>query len=282
MKTRDKSNGGLLAAGQPDDSSGSTGTSVAIRLQDVSFEYRSEEPVITDVSLAVSTGRVLAVVGPSGCGKTTIMNMLAGSERPRKGSVSIGGTPPRAGRPDVSYMLARDALLPWRTALQNVELPLELRRGLSRRQIRQVAEDRLAEVGLKDKANCYPAELSHGMRQRVALARTLSTEPQVLLLDEPFSALDAQTRVILQGQFCRLTEQRGLTTVLITHDLGEAVAVADDVVILTNRPARAKAVIPIGIPRPRVVTDLQNDPLFHSLYEQAWVELRDEVKESAW
>ena len=179
-------------------------------------------------------------------------------------------------------MLARDALLAWRTSLQNVMLPLELRGGMSSAEMRAIATDRLAEVGLKSRLGSYPAELSHGMRQRVALARTLATEPSILLMDEPFSALDAQTRVILQGQFCRLTEQRGISSVLITHDLGEAIAVGDHVAVLTSRPARIKAMISVDIPRPRDVTELQEDERFHRLFEQAWSELKSEVKEASW
>ncbi len=210
------------------------------------------------------------------------MNVLAGLEQTHTGDVTIAGELPSAGRPDVGYMLARDALLPWRTAIQNVMLPLELRRDLSKPEMRSIAIDRLTEVGLKTRIDSYPAELSHGMRQRVALARTLATEPSILLLDEPFSALDAQTRVILQSQFCRLTEQRGISTILITHDLGEAIAVGDHVAVLTSRPARVKALVTIDIPRPRDVTELQEDTRFHMLFEKAWSELKDEVKESSW
>jgi NitT/TauT family transport system ATP-binding protein len=161
-------------------------------------------------------------------------------------------------------------------------LPLELRGGMPRRHMQDIAAARLAEVGLATHARSLPVELSHGMRQRVALARTLATDPQVLLLDEPFSALDAQTRLILQGQFCRLTEQRGITTLLITHDLSEAIAIADNVAILTMRPARLKATVQVDISRPRNVPDLQEDDHFHALYEQAWKQLKSEVEESAW
>lgn len=254
----------------------------AIEVLRLNHAYQKTEPVVNDISLRVASGKCLAVIGPSGCGKTTIMNVLAGLERPQTGTARILNTPPRAGRPDVGYMLARDALLPWRSSLQNVLLPLQLKGGYSSRQMRQIAEDRLAEVGLKEKKDSFPAELSHGMRQRVALARTLATDPQILLLDEPFSALDAQTRLIIQNQFCRLTEQRGISTVIITHDLGEAIALGDQVAVLTARPARVKALIEVDLPRPRDVAELQDDPLFHKLYEDAWAELKEEVKESAW
>ena len=273
---------GATTAPNPQQAASVSRSVNAIDIGSMSHAYRRGEPVVSDITLRVRKGECLAIIGPSGCGKTTIMNVLAGLERPQSGEVSIEGKSPLDGRRQVGYMLARDALLAWRTSLQNVMLPLELRGGMSSAEVRAIATDRLAEVGLKSRLGSYPAELSHGMRQRVALARTLATEPSILLMDEPFSALDAQTRVILQGQFCRLTEQRGISSVLITHDLGEAIAVGDHVAVLTSRPARIKAMISVDIPRPRDVTELQEDERFHRLFEQAWSELKSEVKEASW
>jgi len=232
--------------------------------------------VLDDISMLVNAGELVAIVGPSGCGKTTLLNVMVGLEVPVIGAVTVFGHRPYLGDPDVSYVLARDALLPWRTALANVALGMEVR-GVPRRTRETRASSALAAMGLGGFENHYPAQLSHGMRQRVALARALATQPKLVLLDEPFSALDAQTRLTLQDGFLRAWEATAQTAVLVTHDLNEAIVMADRVVIMTRGPGRLKAIHNVAIPRPRHVMELQSDSAFQSLYMTLWRELGEEV-----
>lgn len=232
--------------------------------------------VIDGVSFEVPRGQFLAIVGPSGCGKTTILNMIAGLVRPTSGTVWRDGEPTL--RPDrhVGYMFARAALMPWRTARKNIEIGLEFR-GVPPREAGDVADRLLELVGLNNFANSYPGQLSQGMRQRVALARTLAIDPQFLLMDEPFAALDAQTKLVLQEEFVRIWEGTGKTVVFVTHDLAEAVALADRVLVFTARPGRVKSDFSIDIPRPRSIEEVRLGETFRELYERIWRDLRNEV-----
>jgi len=234
-----------------------------------------ETPVLEDISLSVAPGELLAIVGPSGCGKTTLLNLLAGLEEPQQGSVTLFGAPPQTGSGEVGYLFARDSLLPWRTALENVCVGMQLR-GVRRDQREERARSLLKAVGLGGFEGAYRAQLSQGMRQRVALARTLALEPRLLLMDEPFSALDAQTRLQVQETFLSLWERVGATVILITHDLSEAVALADRVVIMTRRPGRVKAVFSIKLARPRDLRELQSDSTYLEHYAAIWGELKSE------
>jgi NitT/TauT family transport system ATP-binding protein len=236
----------------------------------------SMRPAILDVTFHAETAEFIAVVGPSGCGKTTLLNVLAGLERTQRGTVLIGGKAPSAGRHDVGYMLARDCLLPWNRAIDNAALGLEMQ-GVGREERRQRAMETLQQVGLAGFEQSYPAQLSQGMRQRVALARLFSAEPEFALLDEPFSALDAQSRVIVQDAFLKIWERRRSTVVLITHDLSEAITLADRVIVMSARPGRIKAIHTVDLPRPRSAADLRGDPRFHSIYERIWADLQGEV-----
>ncbi|MGE0797824.1 MAG: ABC transporter ATP-binding protein [Lautropia sp.] len=239
---------------------------------------RDEKPrrVLHRTNLNVREGEFVSIVGPSGCGKTTLLNMVSGLVTPSAGSVRVSGQPPRVGAPNVGYLFARDALVPWRTAGGNVTLALEFRGVAASRRL-PIATDALARVGLAEFIDAFPAQLSHGMRQRVAIARTLAPGPDTLLMDEPFSALDAQTRLVLQEQFASLWEQRASTVILVTHDLGEAIVLSDRVVILSRRPGRIKAEFEIDLPRPRKVSELQGSAEYHNLYKQIWQEFREEV-----
>lgn len=233
--------------------------------------------VLEGLDLVVGKGEFLAIVGPSGCGKTTLLNLLSGLEPVQSGYVSVGGmSPPRPGRRDVSYVFARDALLPWRTAVENVALPLEIY-GVAKSERVRRAEAGLDMLGLAGSKARYRAELSQGMRQRVALARALVTDPTLLLMDEPFAALDAQTRMTVQGQFLELWERLKLTVVLITHDLAEAVALGDRVLVMGGSPGRFRGDFTIKLARPRSVLSLQADEDFHRNYEQIWGVLRQQV-----
>jgi NitT/TauT family transport system ATP-binding protein len=209
---------------------------------------------LRQVDLDIAQGQFVAVVGASGCGKTTLLNMLAGTVAPSSGEVLVGGEPARCPHPEVSYMAARDALLPWRTVRRNVEFGLEHRvkdRSARRERARHVLE----LVGLADFESAFPRQLSHGMRQRTNLARTLATEPRVLLMDEPFAALDAQTKLRLQGELLRILEDdsadRPKTVVFVTHDLQEAVLLADRVIVMRPRPGRIALDQVVDLPRPR-------------------------------
>ena len=226
--------------------------------------------------LQVATGEFLAIVGPSGCGKTTLLNIIAGLVTQTTGTVVVNGRPPKAGNREVGYLFARDSLMPWRTVLSNAELTMEVL-GVERKERKRRAMEMLDNVGLSASASSYPAQLSQGMRQRVAIARTLAPLPSIVLLDEPFSALDAQTKLLLQETFSELWQTMSATVILITHDLHEAVALADRVVIFTSRPGRVKKILNVDLPRPRSVVNLQGEERYHQLYEEAWASLRDEV-----
>lgn len=236
----------------------------------------SPAPVLVDINLEVGKSEFVAIVGPSGCGKTTLMNLIAGLESAQTGQLEVAGHCPQVGDRQVGYLFARDALLPWRTVLGNAELAMEIG-GVGKAERQERAMSLLGDVGLAPSAHSYPAQLSQGMRQRVAIARTLATTPDLLMLDEPFSALDAQTKLLLQDTFAGLWAHLSSTVVLITHDLSEAIALADKVVLMTARPGRIKRVFPVDLPRPRSIMNLQGEAAYHRIYEQLWGELREEV-----
>jgi NitT/TauT family transport system ATP-binding protein len=202
---------------------------------------------IDRVSLDVRAGEFVAVVGPSGCGKSTILNLVAGLDRPSEGRILLNGVPVEGPNPTVGFMLQKDLLLPWRTIVHNVEFGLEAR-SISRAERRQRALRELERCRLTDFAQSYPYQLSGGMRQRAALARTLAIEPAIVLLDEPFSSLDAQTKLILQKSFAQTIASSQITTLLITHDLMEAVIMSDRILVMSERPGRIVEEIPVDLP----------------------------------
>ncbi|MBI1735482.1 MAG: ABC transporter ATP-binding protein [Candidatus Rokubacteria bacterium] len=233
-------------------------------------------PVLDDVSFEVAEGEFLAIVGPSGCGKSTLLNMVSGLIPPTSGRVTVDGAPVAGINPRIGYMFARDALLPWRTSLANVAFGLELQRqGVAPRETR--ARELLRLTGLAGFEGSYPNQLSQGMRQRVSLARTLATDPDVLLMDEPFGALDAQTKLVLEDEFLRIWERDRKTVIFVTHDLFEAIAMADRVAVFSARPGRIKSVVAIDLPRPRSLTGGRFDAHFQDLYDRLWDELKYEV-----
>jgi NitT/TauT family transport system ATP-binding protein len=246
-----------------------------IRLQNVTVSFTGGAVVaVSDFSLAVRPGEFVSIVGPSGCGKTTVLNLLAGllPQDNAVGTVSIGGRSPRAGDSQVAYMLARDALAPWRTALGNAVLGAEIR-GMPAAKRESRALELLEKVGLKGFENAYPKTLSHGMRQRVALARTFCLESSILLMDEPFGALDAQTKLQLEDVLLSLWQDQKKTVVFITHDLSEAISMSDRVIVMSARPGRIVADVPIPLGRPRSVRALQKQASYHELYAEVWSKL---------
>ena len=197
---------------------------------------------IERVSFEVRSGEFIAVVGPSGCGKSTILNLVAGLDRPSEGRILLNGVPVEGPNPTVGFMLQKDLLLPWRKIVHNVEFGLEAR-SISRGERRERERCRLVDF-----AQSYPYQLSGGMRQRAALARTLAIDPAIVLLDEPFSALDAQTKLILQKSFAQTIAASSITTLLITHDLMEAVIMSDRILVMSERPGRIVDEIPVDLP----------------------------------
>jgi NitT/TauT family transport system ATP-binding protein len=216
----------------------------------------TSKQVRRNVTLSAAPGELLVLIGRSGCGKTTVLNLLAGLVLPSSGDVEVLGTSPAQARSRLSYMFARDALLPWRTAVRNVELALEVR-GVASNFRRRHASEMLALVGLAQYENYYIWQLSQGMRQRVALARTWVGSPEVLLLDEPFAALDAQTRLSIHAVFLDLWARDRRTVIFVTHDLHEAIVLADRIVVMGD--GQVLDDIPVRFPRPRETTKLMED-----------------------
>ncbi|NMF99530.2 ABC transporter ATP-binding protein [Aromatoleum toluolicum] len=250
----------------------------AIEIRDLTLSFTAGTPTIDRVSLTVPHGQFLSIVGPSGCGKTTMLNLLAGLIHvPHSGTVRIQGREPRLGDHGIAYMLARDSLLPWRTALENAAYGMEVR-GVAAERRRERARDLLVRVGLGGFEKSYPKQLSHGMRQRCALARTFALDSPILLMDEPFGALDAQTKLQLEELLVDLWQEERRTVVFITHDLGEAIAISDRVVVMGARPGRIVTDVEIPIKRPRSVRELQKDHVYHELYAHIWEMLEQGYK----
>jgi NitT/TauT family transport system ATP-binding protein len=230
-------------------------------------------PVIGELSLTLEPGEIVSVVGPSGCGKTTLLNVLCGLLAPDGGEVRWRGAR-LAGQPsDVGYMLQKDLLFPWRSALANTTLGLEIRK-VPRAAAESRARALLDQLGLHGFADFYPSTLSGGMRQRVALARTLVNDPAILLLDEPFAALDFQTKLLIESDTAKLVRNTGRAVLLITHDIEEAVSLADRVIVLTARPTRVKAVYDITLGEDR--TDMiaaREHPRFADYVRRIWSDL---------
>lgn len=207
----------------------------------------SEVLAAQNVSFSISAGEVVSIIGPSGCGKSTLLNMGAGLSKPSQGTVKVGGELVTGPNPHVAFMLQKDLLMPWRTIAQNVEFGLELR-GVKAAERKPISERLLVQCHLKGFGNHYPNQLSGGMRQRAALARTLAVDPLVLLMDEPFSALDAQTKMVLQQDLAQTVKAHGKTVVFITHDLAEGVALSDRILVMSERPGTIVEEIVVDIP----------------------------------
>ncbi|MBQ2404079.1 MAG: ABC transporter ATP-binding protein [Lachnospiraceae bacterium] len=249
-----------------------------LEVKDLSYSYHSmdgETKALSNISFSVSAGEFLAVVGPSGCGKSTLLSLICGLLKASEGSVLIDGKPMETGDSRIGYMLQKDHLFEWRTIFSNACLGLEIQRNLDeegRERVRRLLET----YGLEDFADARPSELSGGMRQRAALIRTLALEPDILLLDEPFSALDYQTRLAVCDDISTIIREQKKTAILVTHDLSEAVSAADRILILTKRPGRVKDTITIKFPDNAGSPLLRrNCPEFSSYFNEVWKVLRE-------
>jgi NitT/TauT family transport system ATP-binding protein len=257
---------------------GMTNTKISLGAVSKTFTRRGSGDAVTaldDVSLEVREGEFLVVVGPSGCGKSTLLDLVGGLARPTGGEILLDGRPVEGPGLDRGLVFQQYALFPWRTARANVEFGLEVK-GLVKRERRRRAAAALDLVGLTAFADRYPHELSGGMKQRVAIARSLAYEPEVLLMDEPYAALDAQTRESLQDELLAIWRRTGTTVVFITHSIDEAVYLGERVAVMTSRPGRIKAIVDARLPEIERRDDPRSTPEFAARRHDVWQLLRDE------
>lgn len=243
-----------------------------LELEGISHYY-GELSVLEDINLTIGSGEIVALIGPSGCGKSTLLSIIGGLLKPTRGTVYQNGELPEGCLNPLTYVFQDFALLPWRTVQGNIRLVLA-DHGLSRAEQDKRIDEVLAQTNLSDFRDAYPKQLSGGMRQRVGIARALAVRPAVLLLDEPLSALDAQTRTILMEEFAGLFARNGMTAVYVTHNLNEAVRLADRVVALSRRPGRIKRVISIPIP---ISERSEGMPELAAYESELWQQIREEA-----
>jgi ABC-type nitrate/sulfonate/bicarbonate transport system ATPase subunit len=249
-----------------------------VELSNVTKVYSDPPQVVTalhDISFKVNQGEFLCIVGPSGCGKSTLLRMIAGLDRPSSGQIRFKGDLVTSPHPKISMVFQTFALLPWRTVVENVEFGLEIK-GLSKKERRAISQELLEMVGLKESANLYPKQLSGGMRQRVGIARALAVDPEVVLMDEAFSAIDEFTAEALREEVAEIHAETQKTFLLVTHNLPEAIELADRILVLSSRPARIKSIVPIEIERPRNPTGSE----FVSIHRDIFSLLQSELENS--
>jgi NitT/TauT family transport system ATP-binding protein len=253
----------------------------AIAIEDVTLRFTTPDghmmTALRDFTMTVARGEFACVVGPTGCGKSTTLNLVTSLLKPTTGTVSVMGKPVEGISPDIGFVFQADALFPWRNVIDNVAAG-PMYRGTSKKEAYARARDWIARVGLARFETHYPHQLSGGMRKRVALAQTFINQPKILLMDEPFSALDIQTRTLMQDELLRLWTDLKSSVVFVTHDLEEAIALADKVYVLTAGPGTVKSVYQIDLPRPRVMADIRYDPQFVEIARIIWNDLREEVQ----
>ena len=244
-----------------------------LEVSGLSYSYHSmdgETQALSNISFTVDTGEFIAIVGPSGCGKSTLLSIFSGLLKPDEGEILIDGIPLPDSKVNIGYMLQKDHLFEWRSILSNAALGLEIQHKMDERHKNDLRE-LMNSYGLGNFENSRPSELSGGMRQRAALIRTLALEPDILLLDEPFSALDYQTRLSVCDDISAIIRGRHKTAILITHDLSEAVSVADRIIILSKRPGRIKGILPIPFSTPGLSPlERRNDPEFSGYFNEVW------------
>lgn len=247
-----------------------------LELKNINYSYHTldgETKALSDISFALTSGEFTAVVGPSGCGKSTLLSLIAGLMKPESGEIFLNGEPLTENSSKIGYMLQHDHLFEWRTVYRNVILGLEIRGALTA-ESKKKAESLLEQYGLLPFAHARPSELSGGMRQRAALIRTLILEPELLLLDEPFSALDYQTRLAVSDDIGQIIRRSGKTALLVTHDLSEAVSISDRVIILSERPASIARIVPIAFALEKdTPLNRRNAPEFKNYFNEIWKEL---------
>ena len=258
----------------------SSSVASAIELRNVTKRFPTPSgqiyTAIRNLSLSVAPGEFCAVVGPTGCGKSTTLSLISGLEKPSAGMVEVMGEPVQDIDRRIGYVFQTDAVFPWKSVLNNVATG-PLYRGQPKAQVLERARDWIARVGLSGFENHYPHQLSGGMRKRVALAQTFINEPQILLMDEPFSALDVQTRTLMEDELLQMWSSLKASVVFVTHDLEEAISLADRVCVITAGPGTVKGIYTIDLPRPRHVAEIRFEPRFIELYQQIWEDLREEV-----
>ncbi|WP_053204409.1 ABC transporter ATP-binding protein [Jiangella muralis] len=251
-------------------------THALLDLRDVCVRFPgSGTNVLQDINLTIDDGEFVTVVGPSGSGKTTLLRVIHGLLPAAAGTVIASGREVRRPTRERGFVFQSDSLLPWRSVQDNVGYPLELQ-GVRRAAARRRAAPLLAMTGLADAAEKYPAQLSGGMRQRVNVARALASDPEILMMDEPFAALDAQTREVLQAELLSIWQQRRKTVVFVTHQLDEAVYLADKVVVLSANPGQVREIVPVHLPRPRSL-DVKHTLEFTQIVDSIWQLIKDEV-----
>lgn len=247
-----------------------------LEIRDLSLSYHTlsgETHALSHISFNLMPGEFLAIVGPSGCGKSTLLNIICGLLKADQGCILMDGVPVSAGSSRIGYMLQKDHLLEWRSVYKNVLLGLEIRKEITPRKLADI-EDMLVTYGLDKFRNSYPSQLSGGMRQRAALIRTLALQPDLLLLDEPFSALDYQTRLNVSDDIGKILRKEHKPAILVTHDISEAISMADRIIILSARPATVQKIIPIELDMEnRTPLTSRNAPKFKSYFNMIWKEL---------
>ncbi len=252
-----------------------------LSLKNISKRFFARDRVIRaieGISLDIASGEFVTMVGPSGCGKSTILNIVSGLMLPTEGAVEVEGRPVQGVTREVGYVTQQHNLMPWRTLIDNVSFPLQVA-GAAKSERYDRAAVLIKMVGLAGFEKSYPHELSGGMRQRANIIRTLIYSPKVMLMDEPFGPLDAQTRVILQDQLLDIWSRTGVTIIFITHDLHEAIGLGDRVVLLSARPGRIIRIDDVVMPRPRDVFRMHDSRDFRTLYDAIWAELETQVRD---
>ena len=253
-------------------------TPVKIRLRNLSKSFATAGGTVTaldNVSLDIPSGCFFMIVGPSGCGKTTLLRILAGLDTPTSGTVEVSA--PAPGRPGNSMVFQGDSLFPWMTVFENAAYGLNMR-NLPKAEVAEVVGHYLNRTGLTKFAGAYPHQLSGGMRQRVSIARAFANDPDILLMDEPFSALDEQNKLLLQEELLRIWEETRKTVLFITHSVDEAVTLGDRIMVMTAQPGRTKQIVDVPFERPRDVLELRSRPAYGELVYSIWGQLRDEVQ----
>jgi NitT/TauT family transport system ATP-binding protein len=271
----------MIVTTQRPDKTSTTAASAKVATPALAFDHVTvrfgDYTAVADASITIGDGEFVSIVGPTGCGKSTLLNVAAGLLEPTEGEISVYGTALEGLNRQAGYLFQADALMPWRTALSNVITGLEYRR-MATRDAEELGRKWLARVGLNGHHERFPHQLSGGMRKRVALAQTLIMDPRIILMDEPFSALDVQTRVLMENELLTLWMADKKSVLFITHDLEEAISLSDRVIILSAGPGTHPiAEFVVDLPRPRDVSEIRMTPRFVELHHQIWDAMREEV-----